>query len=91
MIGGDEKYLFVGVAGMGMAPLACWMASAGYSISGYDAHLQERVRIWLDRAGVELHDFLFPESVGEYTTLVYSSAVPQEHPFWSRLVRPDCG
>lgn len=81
MIGGDEKYLFVGVAGMGMAPLACWMASAGYSISGYDAHLQERIRIWLDRAGVELHDFLFPESVGEYTTLVYSSAVPQEHPF----------
>ena len=76
----SEKYLFVGVAGMGMAPLACWMASAGYQISGYDAHLQERVRTWLDRAGVELYDFLFPEQVCQYTTLVYSSAVPKDHP-----------
>jgi UDP-N-acetylenolpyruvoylglucosamine reductase len=56
------------------------MASAGYSISGYDAHLQERVRVWLDKAGVVLDDFLFSESVGEYTTLVHSSAVSQEHP-----------
>ena len=77
----SEKYLFVGVAGMGMAPLACWMASAGYQICGYDAHVQERVRNWLDQAGVELHDFLFPENVSQYTTLVYSSAVAASHPF----------
>lgn len=75
-----EKFLFLGVGGMGMAPLAGWMAEAGYSICGYDAHLQERVRYWLDAAGVMLEDFLLPEQIGAFTTLVYSSAVAPEHP-----------
>jgi len=75
-----QKYLFVGAGGMGMAPLACWMSQAGYSVCGYDAHLQERVRCWLDQAGVRLQDFIFPEQVARFTTLVYSSAVSQSHP-----------
>lgn len=74
------KYLFVGAGGMGMAPLACWMSQAGYSVSGYDSHLQERVRRWLDKAGVTLEDFIFPEQIDAFTTVVYSSAVPQSHP-----------
>ncbi|NBB80583.1 MAG: UDP-N-acetylmuramate dehydrogenase [Verrucomicrobia bacterium] len=76
----SEKFLFLGVGGMGMGPIAGWMAQAGYSICGYDAHLQERVRYWLDSAGVVLEDFIFPEQVGAFTTLVYSSAVAPEHP-----------
>lgn len=76
----EESFLFLGVGGMGMAPLAGWMAEAGYLICGYDAHLQERVRFWLDGAGVQLEDFIFPEQVGDYTTVVYSSAVSAEHP-----------
>lgn len=75
-----DRFLFLGVGGMGMAPLAGWMAEAGYSICGYDAHLQERVRSWLEASGVALADFVFPEQVGTYTTLVYSSAVAAEHP-----------
>ncbi|TVP76307.1 MAG: UDP-N-acetylmuramate dehydrogenase [Puniceicoccaceae bacterium] len=77
---GPETYIFLGVGGMGMAPLAGWMAQAGYSINGYDAHLQERVRYWLEGAGVALHDFIFAEQVAAYSTVVYSSAVPQTHP-----------
>ena len=75
-----HRYMFVGAGGMGMAPLACWMSRAGYSVSGYDAHLQECVRLWLDEAGVVLEDFIFPEQISAFTTVVYSSAVPQSHP-----------
>ena len=75
-----HSYLFVGAGGMGMAPLACWMARAGYRVCGYDAHLQERVRFWLNDAGVALEDFIFPEQIERYTTVVYSSAVPSSHP-----------
>ena len=75
----EQRYLFIGAGGMGMAPLACWMSQAGYSVCGYDAHLQERVRQWLGEAGVELEDFIFPEQISRYTTVIYSSAVPQEH------------
>ena len=53
MSGSKESYLFIGVGGMGMAPLAGWMAHAGYSIAGYDDNLQERVRSFLvEDAGV---------------------------------------
>ncbi len=77
---GEEKYLFLGVGGMGMAPLACWMQQAGYTVSGHDSFLQERVRRHLCAAGVELHDFVFPGQLAAYDVLVYSSAVRPGHP-----------
>ena len=80
MLEPGQSYLFIGAGGMGMAPLACWMAEAGYSVCGYDAHLQERVRRWLTRSGVTLVDFIFPDQVSRYTTVVYSSAVAASHP-----------
>lgn len=76
----DTRYLFLGVGGMGMAPLACWMSNAGYSIIGYDAYLQEDVRKHLAAAGVELRDFVFPEQLSGFTAVVYSSAVRAGHP-----------
>ena len=76
----NERYLFIGVGGMGMAPLAAWMSEAGYSISGYDDNLQERVRIFLAKSAVLLEDFIFPEQLSRYTTVVYSSAVSRAHP-----------
>lgn len=66
---------------MGMAPLAGWMSQSGYSIVGYDDNLFERVRRFLVHTGVELRDFLFPDQVQQYTTVVYSSAIRQNHPF----------
>ncbi|CAA6692916.1 MULTISPECIES: UDP-N-acetylmuramate dehydrogenase [unclassified Lentimonas] len=76
----EETYLFIGVGGMGMAPLAGWMARAGYAIVGYDDNLQERVRCFLDGAGVELRDFVFSEQLAGFTTVVYSSAIQADHP-----------
>ena len=75
-----ERYLFLGVGGMGMAPLAGWMARAGNSIVGYDDHLQERVRRFLAEAKVQLRDFIFAEQLSQFTTVVHSSAIDSNHP-----------
>lgn len=75
-----ETYLFIGIGGMGMAPLAGWLARAGHSIVGYDDNLQERVRHFLEEAGVSLRDFVFAEQFVAFTTVVYSSAIQPDHP-----------
>jgi len=75
-----ESYLFLGVGGMGMAPLACWMSGAGCSIFGHDAHLQENVRKHLAESGVNLQDFVFQEQLSQFSAVVYSSAIRAEHP-----------
>ncbi|MFT5825480.1 MAG: UDP-N-acetylmuramate--alanine ligase, partial [Yoonia sp.] len=80
MSASEATYLFVGVGGMGMAPLAAWMARAGYAITGYDDNLQERVRCLLEASGVALRDFVFAEQLAGFTTVVYSSAIQADHP-----------
>jgi UDP-N-acetylmuramate--L-alanine ligase/UDP-N-acetylenolpyruvoylglucosamine reductase len=80
MTASKETYLFIGVGGMGMAPLAGWMARAGYAIIGYDDNLQERVRRFLVESGVVLRDFVFSEQFSGFTTVVYSSAIQPDHP-----------
>ena len=73
-------YLFLGVGGMGMAPLAGWLAQSGASICGYDDHLREPVRRMLDNAGVEIRDLFFAEQLDGISTLVHSSAIQAAHP-----------
>ncbi|MGB0744727.1 MAG: FAD-binding protein, partial [Opitutales bacterium] len=84
-----ERFLFLGVGGMGMGPLACWMSRAGYSITGYDSHLPEAMRRHLVAAGVELQDFVFPEHLSGYTTVVHSSAVRAGHPLLDAAMAAD--
>ena len=74
-------YLFIGVGGMGMAPLAAWMSHAGYSVYGCDDNLQENVRRFLVDSGVGLKDFLLNEQLKQFDRIVYSSAVKLDHPF----------
>ena len=76
----EQRYLFLGVGGMGMAPLASWMSQAGYLISGYDASLQESVRRHLQASGVHLYDLLLAEELDGFDQIVYSSALRNEHP-----------
>lgn len=73
-------FLFLGVGGMGMAPLACWLAQSGATICGYDDHLREPVRRVLAAAGVEIRDILFAEQLDGISTVVYSSAIQASHP-----------
>ena len=63
-----------------MAPLAGWMAHAGYSVFGCDDNLQENVRRFLIDSGVGLKDFLLPEQLKQFDRIVYSSAVKPNHP-----------
>ena len=74
-----ETYLFLGVGGMGMAPLAGWMSQSGATICGYDDHLREPVRRILLDAGVDIRDLLFSEQLDGFTTVVYSSAIQPSH------------
>ncbi len=76
----EQRYCFAGVGGMGMAPLAAWLAAAGCEVCGHDDYLQTEVREMLESAGVEVRDFLFGEEVGSFDVLVYSSALTSDHP-----------
>lgn len=62
-----------------MAPLAGWMARAGYTVLGYDDNLQEHVRQFLAGSGVELDDFLLTEQISQFDKVVYSSAIKADH------------
>ncbi|MGJ8640936.1 MAG: UDP-N-acetylmuramate dehydrogenase [Opitutaceae bacterium] len=73
-------YLFLGVGGMGMAPLAGWLAKSGATILGYDDHLREPVRRMITAAGVKVHDIFFAEQLDGVSTVVYSSAIQASHP-----------
>ena len=79
MIRSDSAYLFLGVGGMGMAPLACWLSNSGIKIFGFDDALEERTRELLIAAGVQLMDFTFPEHIDSYHMIVYSSAIAPTH------------
>ena len=63
-----------------MAPLAGWMARAGFSVCGYDDNLQESVRHFLADAGVLLKDFIPTEQFGQFDVVVYSNAIRSDHP-----------
>lgn len=76
----SQTYLFIGVGGMGMAPLASWLSRSGCTICGYDDHLREPVRRVLIEAGVDVRDLFFAEQLDGIQTVVYSSAIQAGHP-----------
>ncbi|NCG08131.1 MAG: UDP-N-acetylmuramate dehydrogenase [Verrucomicrobia bacterium] len=75
-----KSFCFAGVGGMGMAPLAAYLAAAGHTVAGQDDYLQTEVRDTLESAGVDVRDFLFSEELNAFDVLVYSSALRPDHP-----------
>ncbi len=68
----------VGVGGMGLGPLAIYLAQCGWSVSGEDDALQPPMAEQLERAGVRIVE---PHQLPDDTELlVYSSAIPEAHP-----------
>lgn len=65
----------LGVGGMGMAPLAIYLAQAGYSVSGEDDALTDAVRLLLEVALVQLGPL--PTAC---EMVVFSSAIASTHP-----------
>jgi len=75
----SKRMLFLGVSGAGMAPLAMWCAQAGGQIFGYDDNCKESVSNFLRRSKVNLLPRLLVQSIVQYDTVVYSSALSSEH------------
>ena len=65
----------VGVGGMGLGPLAIYLAGLGFTVSGEDDALTETMRPQLERAGVRLTPL--PD---DCELVVYSSAIAPLHP-----------
>ncbi len=70
----------LGVAGMGVGPLAIYLARRGYSVSGSDDGMVDAMRVQLERAGVVITP---PGQIPEGCELVvFSSAISPAHPAW---------
>jgi UDP-N-acetylmuramate--L-alanine ligase/UDP-N-acetylenolpyruvoylglucosamine reductase len=67
----------VGVAGMGVGPLAINLAQLGFSVTGEDDAMTEEMRTILTRGGVRLEGMR-----DDCELVVYSSAIAEEHPVY---------
>lgn len=73
----------VGIGGVGMTALAWYLADAGWIVSGSDCQ-DFRMRKTLQARGITVqvrHDPAFSDHID---LLIYSSAIPQDHPELSR-------
>ncbi len=79
-----EAVCLLGIGGMGMAPLAIYLAQAGCQVTGWDDNLLPHVRVLLERYGIEIldTDASMPTSP---SLLVRSSAVREDHPMIQRI------
>jgi len=68
----------VGVAGMGLGPLAVYLVRRGFSVSGEDDAMTEVMRVQLERAGVRIT--ATGDLPAECDLLAYSSAIAPAHP-----------
>ena len=65
----------VGIAGMGVAPLALYLVQAGFGVTGEDAAVTEEARQLLARGGVKVGPL-----PADAELVVHSSAVAPTHP-----------
>ena len=68
----------VGVAGMGLGPLAVYLVRRGFFVSGEDDAMTEVMRVQLERAGVRIT--ATGDLPAECDLLAYSSAIAPTHP-----------
>ncbi len=73
-----DNVFFLGLGGMGMAPLALYLNEAGCRVRGCDDHWREPVRRLLERQGIAASPC--GELPADTARVVYSSAVAPEHP-----------
>ncbi len=72
-----QCYYMIGIAGMGMCPLAIYLAQLGHSVSGWDDNLRPEIIDLLNANGVKI-DFekKLPE---DCNIVIYSSAIGSEN------------
>jgi len=67
----------VGVCGMGMAPLALALKSAGWTVSGEDKQWPDEVAVWLRAGGIERRDS--GDLPANTALVIHSSAIAAAH------------
>ncbi|MDR0351308.1 MAG: UDP-N-acetylmuramate dehydrogenase [Puniceicoccales bacterium] len=73
-----RNFIFVGVFGMGMAPLAIYMAQQGHTVYGWDDNENESMALLLEKNGIViLAGDHWPKSIDQ---LIYSNAIGPNHP-----------
>jgi UDP-N-acetylmuramate--L-alanine ligase/UDP-N-acetylenolpyruvoylglucosamine reductase len=78
LFGRDIRHVHcVGVGGMGMGPLAVYLAQLGFAVSGEDDALTDEMRAPLVRAGVTIGPMPAAAEL-----VAYSSAIARSHPAW---------
>lgn len=77
-----EKLYFLGLSGMGMAPLALFLADRGHQIEGVDDHFRQDVLEVLNRSGVRIRN----HPGDEVEMMVVSRAIEEDHELvqWAR-------
>ncbi|MBC2595372.1 UDP-N-acetylmuramate dehydrogenase [Ruficoccus amylovorans] len=79
-----EEVFLLGIGGMGMAPLAVYLAQAGCRVRGWDDNLKAPIRALLEAQGIEILDTPQVGSVDSSSLVVRSSAVDPAHPLLAR-------
>ena len=74
-----ERILALGVGGMGMTPLACWLAQAGHTVFGWDGCMRHNNRHFLESAGVNVLDFISDSCLQSCSRVVFSRAIKPSH------------
>lgn len=74
----------LGVGGMGLGPLAIYLAQSGLQVSGEDDGMGEEMRTQLERAGV-----IVGPIPGNCDLVVYSSAIAKTHPAFVAVKKRD--
>ena len=74
----SERYLFLGIGGMGMAPLAIYLAKKGYQVEGLDDALRDETKSLLESHYIKILDHW---SLWEdYDAIIYTNAIANEDP-----------
>ncbi len=69
----NSKALFVGIGGMGMAPLAIYLKEMGASVCGYNDGMKPRMKTLLERYGIRILETISWPEVCDL--VVYSNAI----------------
>ena len=73
-----RKVFMFGASGMGMAPLACYLARSGVSVEAYDDNFQEPIYTLLQKSGVSVLNE--PNPLNQPDLVIRSSAVSETDP-----------
>jgi len=79
-----DNIFMIGIGGMGMAPLAIYLAQSGCAVRGCDDDVRPEVRDLLTSQGIALSDCLAMPSQPD--RVVYSSAIGNDHPVFMEAI-----